>query len=194
MDLHAEALDRFQRLLAEAEKTDLREPTAMTLATADSSGQPSARTVLLKSFDERGFVFFTNIKSRKGQQLAGNRRAALCFFWHPLMQQVTIEGTVMLISDEEAETYWQTRPRDSQLSAWASKQSEPLDNPDTMVARVAQFNERYKDQLVPRPPHWSGYRVVPQRIEFWKAGWHRLHDRICYYKSGESWDVALLYP
>ena len=194
MDLYAEALNRFRDLLDEAQKTDLPEPAATTLATADANGHLTARTVLLKKLDERGFTFFTNLDSRKARQLKENPHAALCFFWQNLMQQVTVEGVAELISDEEADAYWVTRERNSQLAAWASKQSSPLDKRETLSRRLREIKQRFTDQRIPRPPNWSGYRLVPERIEFWSAGWHRLHERVCYYKSMSGWSVTLLYP
>ena len=194
MDLYAEALNRFRELLEEARKTDLPEPTAATIATADASGYPTARTVLLKKLDDRGFTFFTNLDSRKARQLNENPRAAMCFFWQNLMQQVIVEGSVELIGEEEADAYWVTRERDSQLGAWASQQSSHLDSRDTLSRRLTEIRERFTDQRIPRPPNWSGYRLVPERIEFWTAGWHRLHERVCYYKSLSGWTVTLLYP
>ena len=194
MDLYVEALSRFHDLLNEAQKTDLFEPTAMTLATCDAQGHPTARTVLLKKVDERGFAFYTNLNSRKARQLEDNPRAALCFFWQSLMQQVTVEGSVEMLSDKEAEAYWHTRERDSQIGAWASKQSALLDSQETLHRRHEQYRDRFKDQKVPRPADWSGYRIIPERIEFWKSGWHRLHERVCYSKSEEGWTLTLLYP
>ena len=194
MDLYIEALGRFHDLLKEAHKTDLLEPTAMTLATCDAQGHPTARTVLLKMVDERGFAFYTNLNSRKARQLESNPRAALCFFWQPLMQQVTVEGSVQILSDEEADAYWHTRERDSQIGAWASEQSAPLDSQETLHLRHEQYRDRFKDQQVPRPADWSGYRIIPERIEFWKSGWHRLHERVCYSKSEEGWTLTFLYP
>jgi len=194
LDVYQEALRRFKELLSAAGKTDLREPAAMTLATADAVGRPSARVMLLKGVDERGFVFFTNQLSRKGRELLANPHASLCFFWQPLMKQVRIEGIIEAVSDEEANQYWTTRPRDSQLGAWASHQSEPLDERKTLESRLAEYQEKFADQPVPRPPHWSGFRVVPGRIEFWKAGWHRLHERECYEKTPAGWTKTLLNP
>ena len=159
-----EALQRFRRQLDAARTTDLREPTAMTLATADVAGRPSARTMLLKNVDARGFVFFTNSHSRKGMELEANSRASLCFFWQPLMKQVRVEGTVEVIDDAEADDFWRTRPRDSQLGAWASQQSEPLADHETLQRGVSEYHDRFVDQQVPRPPYWLGYRVVPERI------------------------------
>lgn len=187
-------LEQFEDLLERAKQTDLREPTAMTLATADRSGRTTIRTVLLKMFDARGFVFFTNVNSRKGRQLADNPCASLCFFWQTLFEQVLIDGTVQTVDAAEADEYWATRPRDSQFAAWASQQSEPLDSRATLEGRLADFHAQFVDVDVPRPPHWSGYRVVPERIEFWRSGWHRLHERVCYERAGDAWSVALLNP
>lgn len=194
MNLYAEALREFRALLAGAARTELAEPTAMTLATADAEGRPSARTVLLKGVDDRGFVFYTNTLSRKGEQLAENARAALCFFWEPLKKQVAVEGVVERVTDEEADAYWATRPRDSQVGAWASQQSQPLESRELLLSRAATLAERYAGTDVPRPPHWSGYRVLPERIEFWTAGDARLHHRICYERRGGRWTRNLLNP
>jgi pyridoxamine 5'-phosphate oxidase len=193
-ELDHEALAMFQDWLDAACKTDLHEPTAMTLATANAQGRPSARTVLLKSFDERGFVFFTNSQSRKGDELRENAFASLCFFWQPLMRQVRIEGSAVTISAPESDSYWESRPRDTQLGAWASQQSRPLDFRETLEQRMAEAHARFIDDTVPRPPHWIGYRVIPERIEFWKSGWHRLHVRILYERHAEGWSKSLLYP
>jgi len=194
MDLYAEAVSEFKALLAGAAQTDLPEPTAMTLATADGEGRPSARTILLKGVDDGGFVFYTNTLSRKGVQLAANARAALCFFWQPLKKQVVVEGVVERVSDEEADAYWATRPRDSQVGAWASQQSQPLESRELLLARAATFAEQYQGKDVPRPPHWSGYRVLAERIEFWAAGDARLHHRVCYERRDGRWTKSLLNP
>jgi pyridoxamine 5'-phosphate oxidase len=192
--LYSEALAHFGELLDVAAATDLREPMAMTLATADADGRPSVRTMLLKRFDEQGFVFFTNSHSRKGRELDENPRVSLCFFWQPLMQQVRIEGTVVPINAEESDGYWETRTRDSQLGAWASQQSDPLKDRKLLEHKVTEFHARFLNQPVPRPPHWFGYRVTPERIEFWKSGWHRLHERVLYEKTTDGWCKTLLYP
>jgi len=192
--LYSEALALFGELLDAALATDLREPTAMTLATADADGRPSVRTMLLKRFDEQGFVFFTNSHSRKGRELDENPHAALCFFWQPMMQQVRIEGTVVSIDAEESDGYWETRTRDSQLGAWASQQSDPLVDRKLLEHEVSEHHARFLNQPVPRPPHWFGYRVIPERIEFWKSGWHRLHERVLYEKTTDGWCKTLLFP
>jgi pyridoxamine 5'-phosphate oxidase len=192
--LYSEALALFGELLDAALATDLREPTAMTLATADADGRPSVRTMLLKRFDEQGFVFFTNSHSRKGRELDENPHAALCFFWQPMMQQVRIEGRVVPIGAEESDSYWETRTRDSQLGAWASQQSDPLEDRKLLEHEVSEYHAQFLNQPVPRPPHWFGYRVVPERIEFWKSGWHRLHERVLYEKTTDGWCKTLLFP
>ena len=194
MDLYGQAIAKFKNLLERAMQTDLPEPTAMTLATTDEAGRPSARAVLLKGVDEQGFVFYTNTRSRKGRHLAARPRAALCFFWQPLKEQVLVEGDVAAVSDAEADVYWATRPRDSQVGAWASQQSEPLENRELLLERAKRYRQMYAGKDVPRPPHWSGYRLLADRIEFWTAGDARLHHRTCYKKQGEAWTVTLLNP
>ena len=192
--LYTEALKRLGKLLDSAAATDLREPAAMALATADADGRPSVRTMLLKHFDERGLVFYTNSHSRKGRDLVENPHASLCFFWQPLMQQVRIEGPVNPISSEASDRYWESRSRDSQLGAWASQQSDPFNDRMLLDHEVAEFHKKFLDQPVPRPPHWFGYRLVPEYMEFWKAGWHRLHERVLYEKTVDGWYKTLLYP
>lgn len=190
----AEAIERFRELLAQARDTDLREPTAMTLATADADGRPSARTVLLKEVDAGGFVFYTNRDSRKGRALRENPRAALLFFWQPLMRQVEIEGAIEGVDDTTADAYWATRPRESQLGAWASQQSAPLASRAEYEERLAELRARYHDREVPRPPYWNGFRVVPDRIEFWHEREFRQHDRDCYWHDDSGWQWSLLNP
>ncbi|NIP86848.1 MAG: pyridoxamine 5'-phosphate oxidase [Planctomycetales bacterium] len=192
--LWAEALARFEQWLAEARGTTLAEPTAMTLATTDGQGQPSARIVLLRHVDHRGLVFYTNSLSAKGRQLAANPKAALCFYWDPLGRQVRVEGVVEAFDDAELDAYWSLRPRGHQLSAWASRQSETLDDPATLRRRFAEYERRYADQEVPRPPHWLGYRLVPQRIEFWQQREARMHERVVYEARPTGWVVGMLYP
>jgi len=192
--LYHEAIERFRGLLAEARGAEIREPTAMTLATAGRTGRPAVRTVLLKGVDERGFTFYTNEHSRKGRALAANPRAALLFFWQPLMRQVNIEGMVEAVDASEADAYWATRPRESQLGSWASDQSQPLAARADYEQRIEQLRAEYADRAIPRPPYWSGYRVVPDRIEFWHEREFRQHDRECYYANDNGWTWTLLNP
>lgn len=195
-DLYAEALATFARLLDEAKAAGDPEPTAMTVATADAQGRPSARTVLLKAFDARGFVFYTNYDSRKGQQLTANPNAALLFLWKTLREQVQvkIEGTVEPVTLAEAEAYFASRPRPSQIGAWASLQSQTLDARDTFETRIDDFEKKFEGMDVPRPPHWSGYRVVPEMIEFWYGARYRLHERQHYERVDGQWTQRMLYP
>ena len=189
-----EALDRFDALFKRAAACDLNEPTAVTVATVGADGAPSARVVLLKGYDASGFVFYTNTLSRKGHELAANPRVAMCFFWDPLMEQVRVEGRVSPVTDAEADAYWNSRHPGSRLGAWASDQSEPLESREALVARVAAFAERFGEGPIPRPSHWSGYRVAPNRIEFWLSLPDRLNERTCYSLEGGEWRVSLLAP
>jgi pyridoxamine 5'-phosphate oxidase len=194
--LYKQALETFNALLEQARQSQDPEPTAMTVATVGRDGRPAARTVLLKAVDERGFVFFTNFNSRKGRQLAANPQAALLFHWKFLMEgvQVKIEGTVEPVSAVEADDYFRVRPRGSQIGAWASLQSEPLASRELFEQRVAEVEKRYEGMDVPRPPHWSGFRIVPERIEFWYGAQFRLHERQCYQRVGGVWSLGMLYP
>lgn len=188
-------LDLFATIYAEAMTLDLAEPNAVCLATADAEGRPSARMVLLKGADSRGFVFYTNLRSRKAHELTANPHAALCFFWPQLGRQIRIEGAVEPVSDTEADAYFASRARASQIGAWASLQSSELASRDELVARVAEMERRYDGHDVPRPAHWSGYRLLPRRIEFWTSGEHRLHDRQVFETSdGDTWREYRLYP
>lgn len=166
----------------------------MTLATADRRGRPTIRTVLLKAADRRGFVFYTNLESRKGRQLVKNPHAALCWYWDPLREQVMVEGLVRPVPSAEADAYWSTRPRQAQLSAWASRQSRTLDRRATLLARVAYYTKRFTGRPIPRPSHWSGFRLIPHRVEFWTARPFRLNDRLLYQRVGKRWKVTRLYP
>jgi pyridoxamine 5'-phosphate oxidase len=184
----------FDEWLAEAQLAEPNDPTAMALATADADGRPSARMVLMKGHDERGFVFYTNLDSRKGGELAANPRAALLFHWKSLRRQVRIEGPVEAVAPEEADNYFATRARDSQLGAWASDQSRPLDSRATFEARYEATRSQYEGREVPRPPRWAGWRVVAERIEFWTSRDHRLHERRLFLREGGGWSEGLLYP
>jgi pyridoxamine 5'-phosphate oxidase len=189
-------ISRFQDWLADAAKTEPNDPTAMALATVDADGRPSVRMVLLKGSDQAGFVFYTNTESRKGLQLTARPVAALCFHWKSLRRQVRVEGRVEPVTAAEADSYFASRPHASRIGAWASDQSRPLDSRATLVARIARTELRFLGQTVTRPPHWSGYRIVPDRIEFWRDGEFRLHDRVVHTRSDDSapWVSERLYP
>ena len=184
----------FDAWLAEARANEPNDPEAMALATADASGRPSVRMVLLKGHGPEGFVFYTNEQSAKGGQLCENPRAALLFHWKSLRRQVRIEGPTERVADEEANAYFASRGRDSQLGAWASDQSRPLDSRETFEQRFEDMQTRYDGQDVPRPPHWGGYRVIPERIEFWTDRRHRLHERRLFVRERTAWSEGLLYP
>jgi pyridoxamine 5'-phosphate oxidase len=184
----------FETWFAEARLGEPNDAEAMTLATAEADGRPSARIVLLKGHDPRGFVFYTNSRSRKGSDLATNPQAALLFHWKTLRRQVRIEGAVERVSDAEADAYFASRSRDSQLGAWASDQSAEMASRDVFEARYRALVEEYEGREVPRPPHWWGYRVVPEQFEFWTDRAHRLHERRLFTRSGDGWAESLLYP
>jgi len=195
--LYAEALAEFARLFDEAAAAGEPDRTAMTLATATLDARPSARTVLLKAFDPRGFVFYTHLDGRKGRELQDNPYAALLFHWPRVRRgvQVRIEGRVHMVPDEEADAYFASRPRGSQIGAWASLQSETLDAREAFDARVAEAERQFEGRDVPRPPRWTGFRVRPRWIEFWHAGEFRLHDRVLYERDvAAHWSKRLLYP
>lgn len=185
---------QFRLWMEQAVHAGLPEPNAMTLATGTPDGRPSARIVLLKGFDERGFTFFSNYGSRKGQELAANPFAALTFFWVELERQVRIEGRVGRVSEAESDEYHATRPRGSQLGAWTSWQSEVIAGRDVLEERLREFTLRFADGPVPRPPHWGGYRLVPEMIEFWQGRPNRLHDRLRYRLAGGAWVIERLSP
>lgn len=186
---------QFSEWLEEAKiHPEIAEPTAMTLATATLDGIPSARVVLLKGFSVDGFVFYTNLTSRKGEELKQNPHAALCFYWMKLDRQIRIEGMVAPVSTTDADAYFASRSRDRQIGAWASLQSQPLQSRAELDARVAELELQYANKEVPRPPHWSGWRLVPKSIEFWHQNWSRLHEREIYTRDGDSWKQTLLYP
>ncbi len=190
-------IERFRTVYAQAEKIDrsiIPEPNAMSLGTIEEGGQPSVRIVLLKAFDEGGFVFYTNYEGRKGRELLAHPRAALCFYWAPLDIQVRIEGTVTKVADEEADAYFASRERRSQVGAWASRQSRPLESPTALDERFAMYEKEFEGREVPRPSFWSGFRVAPERIEFWKGKANRLHERHLYTRDGNGWKIETLYP
>ncbi|SAH95776.1 pyridoxamine 5'-phosphate oxidase [Bordetella ansorpii] len=189
----ASPFDQFSLWFDQALAARVPEPNAMTLATVDADGQPSARIVLIKGYDERGFVFFTNYESRKGREIAANPRAALLFFWQPLERQVRIEGRMEFTSAEESDAYYASRPVGSRLGAWASEQSRPVTR-DVLEAREREYRDRYGDQP-PRPSHWGGYRLAPTAFEFWQGRPSRLHDRLRYRPDGKSgWQIDRLAP
>jgi pyridoxamine 5'-phosphate oxidase len=188
---------RFGELLERARATDLPEPTSMALSTVDADGRPSSRMVLLKDFDEGGFVFYTNLGSRKAREIAGNPRVALCFHWQPLEVQVRVEGRAEPVAPEEADAYYASRARGSRIGAWASRQSEELPSREALEERIRETEARFPGDDVPRPPFWSGFRVVPDRIEMWFGRPSRLHDRDVYTRDPTApggWSVRHLYP
>lgn len=192
-DLAADPFDQFRRWLADAVFAAVPEANAMTLATADGDGAPSARTVLLKGVDD-GFCFFTNVESRKGRDLAANPRAALVFWWQPLERQVTVTGAVVRLADETAAAYFASRPPGSRLGAWASRQSEVIPDRRWLEERRREVEARFSGEEPPLPPHWGGYRVVPGTVEFWQGRADRMHDRLRYRRDGDRWIVERLSP
>jgi pyridoxamine 5'-phosphate oxidase len=197
VERYADPIARFEALLADAKaipRDRLPEPTAFALGTVDPDGKPSVRIVLLKGVDERGFVFYTNYESRKGRELLAAKQAAMCFHWQLMETQVRVEGSVESVTAAEADAYFASRERGSQIGAWASLQSQPMASPDDIERRVAEVEARFAGGAVTRPPHWSGFRVVPERIEFWKGMRSRLHVRNVYSRQGSGWATERLYP
>lgn len=194
-DVADDPIDQFQQWFDEVLNAEIDEPNAMTVSTATPDGQPSARIVLLKGVDERGFAFYTNYRSQKGRELTSNPQGALTFLWKPLERQVRIEGAVQRMPEAESDAYFESRPRGSQLGAWASPQSDVVDGRDELHERMDAVEAEYADaDAIPRPPHWGGFRLVPDRIEFWQGRPNRMHDRIRYRQSNGTWVRERLAP
>lgn len=195
-DAPDDPLELFGKWMKDAEGAEVNDPNAMALATVDPDGRPGVRMVLLKGFDTRGFVFYTNRESRKGRAIAANRGAALCFHWKTLRRQVRVEGRIEPVGDAESDAYFKSRPFGSRVGAWASDQSRPLDSRTTLANRIAEIEQEYigHENDIPRPGHWGGYRLIPEAIEFWHDGKFRLHRRVVYTPRGGSWDKVMLYP
>jgi len=192
--LEDEPFALFAHWLDEATASEVNDPNGTALATVDEAGLPNVRMVLLKGFDERGFVFYTNFESNKGREILSSMKAAMCFHWKSLRRQVRVRGQVEVVSEEEANAYYATRPRHSRLGAWASAQSRPLEARQVLVDAVAKLDAEYPGGDIPRPAHWSGFRIVPSSIEFWQDGEFRLHDRIAFQRDGDGWSKTRLYP
>lgn len=192
--LARDPVEQFRLWISEAFDADLVEPYAMTLATAAPDGTPSARIVLLRGFDERGFTFYTNYEGRKGEELSENPKAALVFYWDALERQVRVEGGVSKLPEVESDEYFASRPRGSRIGAWASRQSAVLDRRESLEERVRELERKYPDDEIPRPPFWGGFRVSHERVEFWQGRESRLHDRLLYERDGGAWKVTRLQP
>ncbi len=188
-------IELFKKWFSKAEENEINDPNAVAVATSSKSNQPNVRMVLLKGLSEKGFVFYTNFNSKKGTELNENQKASMCFHWKSLRRQVRVLGKVEKVSDKEANEYFSSRPYKNKIGAWASSQSKVLNNRETFIKKVKEFEEKYPDQNnVPRPPYWSGWRLLPEEIEFWLDGEGRIHERLNYKKNKEKWEKELLYP
>ena len=188
-------IDLFKKWFSEAEKSEINDPNAVAVATSNKNYQPNVRMVLLKGLSEKGFVFYTNFKSQKGKELLENSKASLCFHWKSLRRQVRVIGEVEEVSKSEADEYYNSRPYKNKIGAWASSQSEVMGKRETFLDKLKEFESKYSDvKSVPRPPHWSGWRVLPSEVEFWLDGEGRIHERLVYYKENDKWNKKLLYP
>jgi len=190
----ADPIQEFLEIFERAKEREVADATRVALATVDSSAHPTVRVVLLKQVDDRGFVFYTNFESRKARHLDENPNAALCFYWPSIDEQIRVEGVVERVTDEEADAYFASRDRGSKVGAWASRQSRPLDSRRTLIGRYLKYQAKFAARPVPRPDFWGGYRLEPERIEFWHNQDHRLHDRFLYLREDDGWRVERLYP
>jgi pyridoxamine 5'-phosphate oxidase len=188
-------IDLFKKWMSKAEETEVNDPNAVALATADGNNQPNVRMVLLKGLSNRGFVFYTNFKSKKGDELKTNQNAAMCFHWKSIRRQVRVSGKVEEVTKTEADNYFNSRPYKNKIGAWASSQSKILDKRETFLNKIIEYEKKYPDENnVPRPPHWSGLRLMPDEIEFWVDGEGRIHERLNYKNNNEKWKKEILYP
>ncbi|MCJ8508261.1 pyridoxamine 5'-phosphate oxidase [Rhizobium lemnae] len=190
----SEPFELFAKWLKDAEASEINDPNAVALATVDQDGLPNVRMVLLKGLDERGFVFYTNFESQKGQEILGQKKAAMCFHWKSLRRQVRVRGPVTVVSDEEADAYYASRARGSRIGAWASKQSRPLEGRFALEKAVAEYTAKFAIGEIPRPPYWSGFRIEPTSIEFWHDRQFRLHDRVEFRRADDGWEKVRMYP
>ncbi len=188
-------IELFKKWFSQAEKKEINDPNAVAVATSDMNNQPSVRMVLLKGLSEKGFVFFTNFESKKGNELKSNNKASMCFHWKSLRRQVRIDGFVEVVTEKEADDYYNSRPYKNKIGAWASMQSKELNKREDFIKSIINYEKKYpKTNNVPRPPHWSGWRLIPQQIEFWLDGEGRIHERLSYIKQNGEWVKKLLYP